>query len=95
MQNRFITIENKAGETQNFRGYKITPFSKVISIKLPGFTGFAAWIRPSSVLVESSDGEEKVLPVPDVTRIAQWSLMGFAVGLPFLVLLVNRGSRGS
>lgn len=93
MPDRLFNIETKAGEPQAIRDYKVTFFSQVISLKIPGLKGLAAWVRPVSVLVEDGNGEEKVLPIADVTRIAQWSLLGFGLTLPLLLILINRASR--
>jgi hypothetical protein len=91
MPDRFITIENKAGEPQKFSGYKVTPFTQVVSLKIPGLTGRAAWIRPVSVLVDKGNGEEQVIPIIDITRLLQLFYFGFfVIFMPLLIMMQNR-----
>jgi hypothetical protein len=90
MPDRFFSIENRAGETHTAGGYAVTPFNHVISLRIPGWKAVAAWIRPVSVLVKKPDGEEQVLPVVDVTRAAELTLLGAGIGVPLLALLLSR-----
>jgi hypothetical protein len=89
MPNRFIAIETVSGETAVSNGLKVTPFSQVFRIQLPGGRGGLVWNRPRSVLVDVN-GEETVLPVVDVTRLVQWSLYGLSFVLPLAVWLLSR-----
>ena len=58
---------------------KITPFSKALILRLPGANGGLIWNRPTSLLVQTADGREQVVPVADVTRRAQWLLLGMGL----------------
>jgi hypothetical protein len=79
----FISVETLPGETIQAGTNKITPVSQSIKLIPPGAKGGLIWNRPLSVLVEGADGSERVLPVIDVTRIAQLVLlaMGLAIGM--------------
>ena len=81
----FITIETMPGETIQAGTNKITPFSQAVKLILPGSMGGLIWNRPVSVLVQGADDSEQVLPVVDVTRIAQLALLG--IGLAGGILL--------
>lgn len=72
---------------------EITPQSRATIVQLPGVSGGLVWNRPAGVLVNWSDGTEAVLPIRDVTRIAQVALlaMGFLGGLAAWLLL-GRGN---
>ena len=80
-----ITIETLPGETIQAGTNKITPFSQAVKLILPGAMGGSIWNRPLSVLVQRADNSEQVLPVVDVTRIAQLALLG--IGLAGGILL--------
>ena len=89
----FITIETLPGETIQAGTNKITPFSQAVKLILPGTTGGLIWNRPVSVLVQGDDGSQQVLPVVDVTRIAQLALLGIGLVSGILLLLIKRGSH--
>ena len=82
-------IENESyiGETRRVGSYEITPVNQVIKIQVPGKHAGFIWNRPRSVVVTGDDGQEQVLPVVDVTRIAMWAMLAggilgaLAVGL--------------
>jgi hypothetical protein len=87
---RFITIETLPGETIHAGRHKITPFSRAVKLILPGSKGGLIWNRPVSVLVQGVDGREQVLPVQDVTRIAQLALLGIGLAGGILFWLIKR-----
>jgi hypothetical protein len=93
MSDNFLKMEYAAGETITTEaGVKITPFAKIFRIRIPGIKGGLIWNRPASVLVET-DGEERVLTIPDPTRTAQWVLFLSALLVPVAVwLLIGRRS---
>jgi hypothetical protein len=90
MTSEFIQMEFSAGDTITTRdGIRITPFSKVIRVRVPGVKGGLIWNRPASVLVETN-GAERVITIPDPTRTAQWALLGSALLIPLAVWLLVR-----
>ncbi len=86
----FLTIETLPGGTIQSGPNKITPFSQAVKLMLPGSRGGLVWNRPVSVLVQGTDGSENVLPVVDVTRIAQLALLGVGLAFGILFWLINR-----
>ena len=86
----FLAIETFPGETIQAGKTKITPFSQAVKFMLPGSRGGLIWNRPVSVLVQGDDGSEYVLPVVDVTRIAQLALLGIGLAFGILFPLINR-----
>lgn len=70
-----ITREVRTGETQKVGDYEITPTTNLLSIKLPGYHAGIVWNRPKAVIVKTPDGQEKILPVRDVTRLLIWSML--------------------
>jgi hypothetical protein len=72
----WITLETNAGEPVKVGDKTLTPLAQALRIKLPGFQGGLVWNRPASVVVQSADGQEQVLPVRDITRQAVWLILG-------------------
>jgi hypothetical protein len=91
MSDNFLKMEYAAGETITTEdGVRITPFSKILRIRVPGLKGGLIWNRPASVLVER-DGKEKVMTIPDPTRTAQWMLFFSSLLVPLAIwLLIGR-----
>lgn len=86
----FLTVETLPGESIQTGTNKITPFSQAVKFMLPGSRGGLVWNRPVSVLVQGDDGSEDVLPVVDVTRIAQFTLLGIGLTFGILFRLIKR-----
>lgn len=85
-----ITIENRAGTPIQAGGRRITPFSQVVMLKIPGFTGGVIWNRPHAILVQEAGGTETVLPVTDITRQAQIFLLCAGLFAGFLLWMRRR-----
>jgi hypothetical protein len=86
----WLQTETRAGKTLQTGAYAITPFSKVSLLLIPGFHGGLVWNRPASVLVQTPDGAEQVLPVPDPTRRIVWALLGLCAGIGLLSIFWKR-----
>lgn len=72
-----VKLENRVGKPVQAGDYKIFPIEKSLQVQPPGMRGFLFWRRPAKVLVEYPDGQDALLPIPDLTRQAQivlWSL---------------------
>ncbi len=70
-----IKREIRAGEAWQVGEYQITPQNQVFSLRLPGHHAGIIWNRPKAVHVRSSNGQEMILPIRDVTRLAIWSML--------------------
>ena len=90
-----IRSETHTGQSITTNGFKLTPFSRSLSIHTPGRHGGFLWHRPISVLVQSQDGQEHVLPVIDFTRQVQWALYGIALGATLLLWFFSRRTHES
>jgi hypothetical protein len=95
MPPRVIQVQTQAGDPVFSGGTKIVPFSQSVSVQAPGgHTGFI-WNRPVSILTISATGEEQVIPVEDVTRRVQFSLLGVAVAWALLLWIISMISKRS
>jgi hypothetical protein len=70
-----IVRDIRTGEPQHIGEYDITPQSNVFIVKMRGRHGGFIWNRPRSVIVRTIDGEERILPVQDVTRNILWGML--------------------
>ena len=72
----------------------ITPEAQALTVRVP--FGGLVWNRPTAVLVEQN-GEQRRLPVIDVTRTAVFTLYSLAIGATLgtlLALLLARTNHG-
>ena len=91
MPERLLNIENKAGDQIIFGDYRIIPFAQSLHLQFPGWRlGGVIWNRPVSVLVITPDGQEQVLPIQDVTRRVQLSLLGAGIMTVLLIRMIFR-----
>jgi hypothetical protein len=90
---QLLLTETKGSAPIQFQDKTLTLFSKVFRLQLPGLPGGIIWNRPVSVLVQTNDGREQVLPISDVTRQVAWSLLAaslVSVLMTGLILLIKR-----
>jgi hypothetical protein len=85
-----IEREIRTGETQHAGDYDLTPQTNVLSIKLRGRHGGFIWNRPRSVIVRTIDGEERILPVQDITRNIIWGMLAGAMVGVMLIGMMKR-----
>lgn len=70
---------------------RLTPRATALIVRLP--SGGLVWNRPTAVRVELN-GSTEIIPILDVTRIAQVALYGLAaLYTVFGILLMIRGRR--
>jgi hypothetical protein len=69
----------------------VTPRSRALVVRLP--RGGLVWNRPTAVLVEQ-DGRVRRIPIVDVTRILQVSLLALAVLTAGISMLSFRRRMG-
>lgn len=89
MSTQLIQINTQAGKPVMAGDTKITPFSQSVRLMIPGqLIGFI-YNRPVSLLATSPDGQEQVIPIPDVTRRVQFSLLGIAFAWVMLLITLK------
>lgn len=88
-----IQTETQVGETVRFKNYELTPVSKVLTIHIPGRQAGLVWNRPGSVMVMSDDGQEKVLPVVDVTRVTIWAMLAGGLLGALVMGMISRQNK--
>lgn len=86
----WITLETKAGKSVTAGNQTLTPLAQSLHIKLPGTRGWLAWSRPVSVVVQSTNDQERVLPIQDVTFATICLILGAGLLGGLLTLLFWR-----
>jgi hypothetical protein len=62
--------------------------NQVVKFQTRGRHAGLIWNRPKSIIVRREDGQEQVLPVNDVTRVAIWAmLIGGVLGAVLIGIL--------
>jgi hypothetical protein len=82
-----------AGQPIRASGQTIIPFIDTWQVKVPGSHRSMTYSRPASILVRSSDGQETILPVPDLTRQVIWSLLAASLGAILMIWFITRSRR--
>jgi hypothetical protein len=89
----FIEIETKAGQPIQGEKITLTPYAQSLRIQIPGWNGGLIWNRPVSILAATEDGQEEIIPVPDVTRQVLWGLLGASLGTALVLFIISRIKR--
>lgn len=89
-RNGWISVETSAGKSIPASGAIITPFATALRIGPPNLPFGMIWNRPTSILIQSADGQEEVQQVQDITRQVLWGLLGVTFVMAALMWLFNR-----
>lgn len=92
MENPF-SVEVKAGSEVQLGSYSLLPFTRTWQFKAPGNPVWLVWNRPNSILVRDEAGNEKILPIIDLTWRVIGSLVGISLSAALLLLISNRLRR--
>ena len=85
-----LRIETLTGQPIKVKGTQLRVRSQVVQLRLPVISGGLIWNRPVAVLVQSADGQDRLLPIPDLTRTAVLALTMLGLATAFLVRLFRR-----
>ncbi len=88
--NQIFEVETNIGEPIFFDGGRLIPFSRSLIFRSPWRHAILIWNRPAAVLVKKDDGQDKVIPIVDVTRRWQVAMFG---GVLLSALLIGLGLR--
>ena len=95
MQISPLRIETLSGQPMMVEDMQVYVRSQVVQLRLPNANGGLIWNRPVSVVVRRPDGQEQVLPVPDVTRLTVLALLMLSFVGTFLLVLFRRKNAES
>jgi LPXTG-motif cell wall-anchored protein len=64
--------------------------SRLVQLRFPIGNGGLIWNRPVAIVVRPLNGQEKVIPVLDMTRIALFTLVGICFTGIFAFMFLKR-----
>jgi len=85
-----IETSIRKGEPRWVGEFELTPMTNVLKVQLPGRPIGFIWNRPRSVVVRTVDGQERVLPVSDVTRVVIWAMLAGGIAGAIAIRLLSR-----
>ena len=89
MTDSIVQFKTQSGKPIQVGNRTITVRSRALQVKFPGRSGGIIWNRPTSVLVQTTDGRERTLLVRDTTRTVQMLVLGL-VGLLSILMLARK-----
>lgn len=89
-RNDWVSVETRAGKSIQASGATITPFATALRIGPPNLPFGMIWNRPTSILIQSADGQEEVRQVQDITRQVLWGILGVTLVMGALIWIFNR-----
>ena len=90
MLKSLLRIETLTGQPVKVKGTQLRVRSQVLQLRFPFINGGLIWNRPVAVLVRTADGQERILPIRDVTRTAMLVLAGLCFASTFLFMIYKR-----
>jgi hypothetical protein len=88
--NDVIQCQTVSGEQVTVGDVTLTPQSQALTVRWPN--GGFVWNRPTAVLVERGGQTERV-PIVDVTRVAQLTLLGLGIVFSIVTLMLSIRKR--
>ena len=85
-----LDVETHAGPSVHAGQTRIIPFVQTIRLTVPGMGRGLVWHRPTAIIAQTTDGQETVIPIPDVTRQAQLTFLGLGLLGACLIWFFNR-----
>jgi hypothetical protein len=85
-------MEILTGQPVRIKDTQVRVRSQVLQLRFPFIHGGLIWNRPVAVLVRMANGQDQILPIPDVTRTAVLALLVFSLAGTFLLRLFRRKS---
>jgi hypothetical protein len=88
MQTSILRIETRTSPPIKIPDAQLYVRSRLVQLRFPIVNGGLIWNRPAAIVVRPLNGQEKVIPVLDMTRIAVFTLAGicFTSILTFMFL---------
>ena len=95
MQTSMFQIETLTSSRITVQGTQVRLRSLLVRLRCPAIHGGVIWNRPVAVVVRTLDGDESILPIPDVTRTALLALAGLCFAGVFIFKFLRRKMANS
>ena len=76
MQTSILRIETHTSPPIEIPDGQLHVRSRLVQLRFPPANGGLIWNRPVAIVVRPLNGQEKVIPVLDITRIVVFTLAG-------------------
>jgi hypothetical protein len=76
MQTSILRVETRTSPPMEIPDAQLYVRSRFFQLRFPAGNGGLIWNRPVAIVVRPLNGQEKVIPVLDVTRIVLFTLAG-------------------
>ena len=90
MQTSILRIETLTSPPVTIQDTQLHVRSQLVQLRFPTINGGLIWNRPVAVVLRTLDGQEKIVPISDVTRTAMFTLAGLCVTGLFVLLILRR-----
>ena len=90
MSNSLLRIETLTGRPVKVKDTELRVRSQILQFRFPFISGGVIWNRPVAVLVRTANGQDRILPIRDVTRTAMLVLAGLCFGSTSLFMIYKR-----
>ena len=95
MQTSILRIETRTGPPIKIPDGQLYVRSRLVQLRFPPANWGLIWNRPVAIVVRPSTGQEKVIPVLDMTRIAVLTLAGICFTGIFAFMFLKRNKAKS
>jgi hypothetical protein len=83
MSTSLLSIKTHTSHPIRINNAEVRVRTQVIQLRLPVVQGGLIWNRPLVVVLRTSDNQEQILSIPDLTRIAMLILAGLSFASMF------------
>ena len=90
MQNSILRIETRTSPPIMIPDGQLYVRSRLVQLRFPPAKGGLIWNRPAAIVVRPLNGQEKVIPVLDITRIVVLTLAGICFTGVFAFMFLKR-----
>jgi hypothetical protein len=95
MANRVLVKQTSAGEPVSVGDVNVYPLSRSYRLDFPADRGGILWNRPLAVIVEDQQGDRRVIPIQDRTRMMQIGILSAGLLGSILLWLILRRSTSN
>jgi len=90
MQTSLLRIETLTSPPITIQDTQLHVRSQLVQLRFPTVNGGVIWNRPVAVVVRTLGGEEKIVSISDMTRIAMLTLAGLCFTGMFALMFFRR-----
>ncbi len=92
MRTSLFRIDTLTSSPITTPGGQVTMRSQAVQVRIPAIHGGLIWNRPVACVVRTPDGQERIIPILDITRIVLLALAGFGFTSLFVLVFLRRGT---